>query len=159
MSDKAFWTKKFACGNKSCNGQLIPLQLFDNKKEGNVKAVGKCPTCTKTYEFSLPSDKESVTKWAPYVFDRMFTCTTCGQASLKQVNFTINQKMDYKIDVRCTRCNQEGERAVGGPYFHLIGNRVLEITSRDVTYFCSDCGAKIPSGAVRCTKCGAAIKK
>lgn len=159
MSEKEFWTKKFACGDKYCKGQLIPLQLHYNKKEGNVKAIGKCPICKKVWSFSLPSDKDIVAKWAPYVFDRMFTCTMCGATSLKQVNFVINPKTGYKINVKCTRCNEPGEREVDAAYFHLIGNRVLELTSKDVVNYCPNCGAKVPGGSVRCTKCGTIIKK
>ncbi|HME53618.1 MAG TPA: zinc ribbon domain-containing protein [Candidatus Lokiarchaeia archaeon] len=159
MSEKEFWQKKFACGDRYCKGQLIPLELHDNKKQGNVKAIGKCPVCKKTWTFSLPSDKETVEKWAPYIFDQMFTCTTCGSKTLKQVNLVINPKTGYKIDVKCTRCNQPGERNVDAEYFHLIGNRVLEITSREVTRYCPNCGKPVPSGSIKCPSCGVAVKK
>jgi len=159
MSDREFWNKKFACGTKGCKGQLIPIELHDVKKEGNVKAVGKCPTCKKVYTFSLPSDKATVEKWAPYVFDQMFTCTTCSSRSLRQTNLEIDPKTGYKIFVKCTRCNEPGERKVDAVYFRLIGNRVLEITSKDIVNYCANCGAKMPSGSARCPKCGTMIKK
>ena len=159
MSEEEFWTKKFACGSKGCKGQLIPIELHDNKKEGNVKAIGKCPSCKKVYTFSLPSDKATVDKWAPYIFDRMFTCTMCTATTLRQTNLDINPKEGYKISVRCTRCNQEGERAVDAPYFRLIGNRLLEITSKDVTVYCPNCGSKVPGGSYKCPKCNAILKK
>nr|MDO8112153.1 hypothetical protein [Candidatus Sigynarchaeota archaeon] len=154
-----YWTKKFACGNKKCGGYLIPLHLHDNKREPTVKVVGKCPVCKKTYEFTLPQGKDAVTQWAPFIFDRMFLCTTCGQATLRTIHFEGHPKSEYKIDVKCTRCNEPGERHVDGAYFHLIGSKLLEITTKEVASYCPTCGNPVPLGSLICSKCGNKIGK
>jgi hypothetical protein len=157
MSD--YWEKQFACANKKCNGTLIPTELVDNKKDNKVKATGKCPICKKTYQFSLPGDKEAVTNWIGVVFDHMFLCTGCGNSSLKTRRIDGHPSSGYTISVWCTRCNEISERKIDGTFFHYLGPKVLEVTQKETRNFCPNCGANMPLGSAFCAKCGTRIKK
>jgi len=147
------YASKFACGNKKCKGTLIPIQIRENKKDNTTKVLGKCPTCKKTFEFSLPLDRNAIPDWLPILTERMFTCTECGQPTLKTEKVSGNPKNEYKVRFECLECHKNSERYVDGGLFFLVEDKLPSAERTIIT--CTTCGQKITDESKKkCPKCG-----
>nr|MDO8112154.1 zinc ribbon domain-containing protein [Candidatus Sigynarchaeota archaeon] len=174
-------TQKFACGKKGCSGTLIPVQIRENKKDGEVKVFGKCPECKKVFQFSLSLNKSEVDKWQPVLEEQTFKCTECGQSTLKTEKVLGNPRSDYKIKVECVECKKEDDRAVDGGVYFLVENKLPSAERTIITcptcntkvtdesakkcpncgrdLFCGKCGSLLSAKASFCMKCGSSAEK
>lgn len=147
------YQQKFACGNKKCKGELIPIQILENKKEGVAKVLGKCPECKKMYEFSLSLNSTEVDKWLPIFHEQMFKCTDCNQPTLTTKKVVGNPRSEYKIKAECLECQKTNERFVDGGLFFLVEDK-LPSAERTII-MCPTCGQKIvDESKKKCPKCG-----
>ncbi|HME53617.1 MAG TPA: zinc-ribbon domain-containing protein [Candidatus Lokiarchaeia archaeon] len=160
------YQSKFICGNKKCNGELIPIQITENKKDNTAHVLGKCLECKKTYEFPLSLDKADIDDWLPILQEHMFKCTECGQTTLKTEKVSGSPKSEYKIKFDCIECQKQSERYVDGGLFFLVSDKLPSAERTIIT--CPTCGQKITDESKKkcpncgrdifCSKCGSLIE-
>ncbi|MHA1794135.1 MAG: zinc-ribbon domain-containing protein [Promethearchaeota archaeon] len=154
--DADYYKLKFKCGNKGCNGSLVPIQLRENKNKNYIEVIGRCPKCHKKYRFSLPLDEKEVKQWSDDLRREFLTCSECGEVnSLKTIKVKGNPKSDYKVKVECSECGHEESRFIDGDLFFLL-EKDLPPEER-IIIICQTCGTKLRNEEKKCPKCGREI--
>ncbi|MBD3188079.1 hypothetical protein GF325_14680 [Candidatus Bathyarchaeota archaeon] len=167
---------KFSCGNKKCDGMLVPIQVRKDRKDEEAIITGKCPDCGKSYKFPLSLDQEEIRKWQPLLEDLMNTCSKCGEEnSLKLLESEGNPKSEYTVKVECLECGKREKRFIDGELYFLLEKdmpsadrmviscptcgetvndeeQVCPNCHREI--FCDACGGLLSSMAKFCVKCG-----
>jgi transcription elongation factor Elf1 len=121
------YKRVFECGNKKCDGDLIPLKVTKNKKGGNVLVLGRCPECKKKFEFPVSSSKEEINKWGLILHKRMFYCSFCGKKALKLYHREGYIDKGYLMEFTCKNCGKKGKRFVEASMFHFVSNELLDM--------------------------------
>ncbi len=171
---------EFACGNDKCDGFLIPVRITKVPKEENARVEGTCPSCKKSYSFTLPlGDTAEVDAWSAVVKKLYPLCTSCGEEALKLVKVEGRFSKDRDITVECVACQKREERYMDAAIYPMFEKSLppkerLSIQCGNCGYFlheehhcpkcgqeifCDKCYAYIPPKATTCARCGDPVKQ
>lgn len=164
----------FSCDKPGCGTRIVPVKLSVDKKQDAAKVLATCPSCKKSYEFSLPLDESR--SWQAVLGRATFTCLGCGKEALKLLGIEGNPR-ERRVMVTCVSCEKKDDRSIAGSLMPLVephlppadrlslqcgtcGSWLREqpncpVCGRDA--FCKQCGSYIHGSAITCPRCKAAV--